>query len=201
MNITVYLILSYFVGNINPAYIISKINGFDIRKKGTGNAGASNIAVEFGKTAGVFTALFDIFKAFTVTIIAIKIYPDIHIAGIMAGCACIMGHIFPVLMGFKGGKGLASLGGMILAYNPLIFLILITIELVTIVFTNYISLVAPTGSVLFTITYAVIDSDIKGIIILSVLTVIVLIKHIPNYKRIAAGTENKISILWKKDKK
>ena len=112
-----------------------------------------------------------------------------------------MGHIFPVLMGFKGGKGLASLGGMILAYNPLIFLILITIELITIVFTNYISLVAPTGSVLFTITYAVIDSDIKGIIILSVLTVIVLIKHIPNYKRITAGTENKISILWKKDKK
>ena len=201
MNIAVYLILSYFVGNINPAYIISRIKGFDIRQKGTGNAGASNITLELGKKAGVFTALFDIFKSFAVTIIAIKIFPDIGIAGISAGCACILGHIFPVLMGFRGGKGLASLGGMILAYNPLIFLILITIELIVVIFFNYISLVAPTGSVLFAVTYAVTVGDITGIIILSALSLIIIIKHIPNFKRIAEGTEKRISILWKKKDK
>ncbi|MBR1592427.1 MAG: glycerol-3-phosphate acyltransferase [Ruminococcus sp.] len=201
MNIAVYLILSYLIGNINPAYIISKVKGFDIRQKGTGNAGASNITLVLGKKAGIITALFDIFKAFAVTFAAIKIFPDISIAGIAAGSACILGHIFPVFMKFKGGKGLASLGGMILAYNPLIFLILITTELLIIVFFNYISLVAPTGSVLFAVTYAFTDGDIKGIILLSAIALIIILKHIPNFRRIADGTEKKISILWKKENK
>ncbi|MBR0141868.1 MAG: glycerol-3-phosphate acyltransferase [Ruminococcus sp.] len=200
MNIAVYLILSYLVGNINPAYIISKIKGFDIRQKGTGNAGASNIAVEYGKKAGVLTALFDIFKAFAVTFIAVKIFPDMREIGIFAGSACILGHIFPVFMGFRGGKGLASLGGMILAYNPLIFLILILPELIIVLIFDYIALVAPTGSIAFTLVYAFVYGDIKGIIVLSAIALIMFVKHIPNFKRIKEKTEKHVSIMWKKNK-
>ncbi|MBR6386312.1 MAG: glycerol-3-phosphate acyltransferase [Ruminococcus sp.] len=200
MNIAVYLILSYLVGNINPAYIISKIKGFDIRQKGTGNAGASNIAVEYGKKAGVLTALFDIFKAFAVTFIAVKIFPDMREMGIFAGSACILGHIFPVFMGFRGGKGLASLGGMILAYNPLIFLILILLELIIVLIFDYIALVAPTGSIAFTLVYAFVYGDIKGIIVLSAIALIMFVKHIPNFKRIKEKTEKHVSIMWKKNK-
>ena len=190
--------MGYLVGNINPAYIISKVKGFDIREKGTGNAGASNVAMVLGKKAGVFTALFDILKSFCVSFFAVKIFPEIEFACILAGCACILGHIFPFLMGFKGGKGLACIGGMILAYNPLIFAVLLSAELIIAFVSDYISVVAPTGSILFAGVYFFMTREIFGTVILSAIAVIIFVKHIPNFKRIKNHTETHLSFLWKK---
>ena len=199
MNIFLCVLMGYFVGCINPAYIISRLNGFDIREKGTGNAGASNVTIVMGKKAGIFTALFDIFKAFAVTFIAGYLFPEIKCIKILTGVSCMLGHIFPVFMKFHGGKGLACLGGMILSYNPVVFLLLLLAELVIMLIFDYISVVAPSGSIMFTFVYGFMTKDITGIFLLAFISVIILFKHRDNFRKIKNGEEIRVSFLRKKN--
>lgn len=111
MNTVVCFLLGYFVGTINPSYFLGRIKGVDIRKKGSGNAGGSNALILFGKTAGVLCSLFDIFKAFLMIRLTEHLFPDFPLAFPLTACAVILGHIFPFYMKFRGGKGLACLGG------------------------------------------------------------------------------------------
>lgn len=118
MHFVICAFIGYLIGNINPAYIISRLNGFDIREHGSGNAGASNAVITMGKRVGLFIALFDISKGAVATLIGARLFPRYALAKIISGSFCILGHIFPILMNFYGGKGLASLAGMILSYSP-----------------------------------------------------------------------------------
>ena len=198
MQIVLCSLFGYLIGNINPAYILSRLKGFDIREKGSGNAGASNVTVVMGKKAGIFTALFGIFKTFFATIIAVHLVPDIEYAKILAGVSCMMGHIFPFLMKFRGGKGLACLGGVILSFSPAVFLSLLLAELILALAVDYICVVAPSGAVIFTLIYACMDDDPTGTSLLIVSSVIIILKHIENFKRIHNHEETHISFLWKK---
>jgi len=195
------VLLGYCLGNINPAYIISKAKGFDIREFGTGNAGASNMAIIVGKKAGAFTALFDIAKAALASVLAGVLFPQIAAAKIIGGCACILGHIYPVLMKFHGGKGLACLAGALLGYSPKLFLILLVIEVTAALLLDYICVISITGPIVFTLIYALTAGEPVGTVCLAIVTVIIVSKHIVNLKKIKAGTEPHISFLWKKDKK
>ncbi|MDE5558995.1 MAG: glycerol-3-phosphate acyltransferase [Ruminococcus sp.] len=199
MQIVLCSLLGYLIGNINPAYILSKLKGFDIREKGSGNAGASNVTMVMGKKAGVFTALFDIFKAFFATVIAMHLFPQIRYAKILSGVSCIMGHIFPFLMKFHGGKGLACLGGVILSFNQTVFFSLLLVEVIIALAVDYICIVAPSGAVIFTLVYAFLTGDPTGTFLLAVVSVIILFKHIENFERIHNGEEAHISFLWKKN--
>lgn len=192
-------LIGYLFGNINPAFIISKLKGFDIRQRGSGNAGASNTVITIGKRAGLFVALFDISKAFAASLVASYLFPQIRFAKILSGSCCILGHIFPFLMKFHGGKGLACLGGMILAFNPPIFLGLLLFEIVLAFSVDYVCIVPITGSVIFTLVYAFVTGDPLGTIILAAVALVILLKHIENIHRIQNGTEAHISFLWKKD--
>jgi len=194
-------LLGYCFGNINPAYILSKLKGFDIRERGSGNAGASNVVITLGKKAGAFTALFDIAKAAVSSLLATLIFPQLTSAKVMAGCGCILGHIFPVVMQFRGGKGLACLAGTILAWNWKVFLVLLAIEIVLGLSVDYICVVPMTGSVIFTIVYALMTNEPVGTVLLAVIAVIIQFKHIINLKRIRSGTEAHISFLWNNGKK
>lgn len=199
MQIVFCAMIGYFFGNINPAFILSKLKGFDIRQRGSGNAGASNTVITIGKKAGLFVALFDIAKAFAASIIAFYLFPEIRFAKILSGSCCILGHIFPVLMKFHGGKGLASLGGTILAFDPCFFFILLLFEIIFGFSLDYVCVVPVTGSVIFTLAYALMTGDVAGTSILSVVSLVILYKHVENFKRIQNGTEAHISFLWKKD--
>ncbi|MCM1315796.1 MAG: glycerol-3-phosphate acyltransferase [Muribaculaceae bacterium] len=199
MHIVLCSLLGYLIGNINPAYILSRLKGFDIREKGTGNAGASNVTVVMGKKAGVFTALFDIFKAFSAVIIAVRLFPNMEYAEILAGVSCIMGHIFPFIMKFHGGKGLACLGGVILSFNPVVFILMLLAELIFALAVDYICVVAPSGAVIFTLIYAFMTGDLTGTSLLTVVSVVIVFKHIENFRRIRNGEETHISFLWKKN--
>lgn len=192
-------LIGYFIGNINPAYIISRIKGFDIRQRGSGNAGASNVVMTVGKKAGLFTALFDIFKAAAAVLIVNNLCPQVHFAKILGGTSCILGHIFPMLMGFHGGKGLACLAGMIFSYDPFTFIILLTLEAVIGLSLDYVCVVPMTGSVLFTAIYALSTGDPWGTLMLAAVSVVIIIKHRENLLRIRSGTEAHISFLWKKE--
>ncbi len=199
MQIALCSLIGYLIGNINPAYIISRLNGFDIRERGSGNAGASNAVITMGKRAGLFIALFDIAKAVAASLIAAYLFPQIRFAKILSGSSCILGHIFPFIMKFHGGKGLACLAGMIITFNPYLFLIMLLFEMILGFSMDYVCVVPISGSILFTVIYAFSTGDPIGTIILSAISLIILKKHIENIKRIQNGTEAHISFLWKKD--
>lgn len=117
--------LGYLVGCINPAVLIARAKHVNLREEGTGNLGATNTAYVLGKKFGIFVMVFDILKSFFSFQLAKWLFPRLLIAGILASIGCILGHCFPVFMNFAGGKGLAAFGGLILAYSPWMFAIIV----------------------------------------------------------------------------
>lgn len=118
--------LGYLVGCINPAVLISKAKNVNLKQEGTGNLGATNTAFVLGKKSGIFVLIFDIAKSFLSYKVAKWLFPKLMIAGILASIGCILGHCFPIFMDFSGGKGLAAFGGLILAYSPWMFAVIVT---------------------------------------------------------------------------
>lgn len=203
MNAIFYLIcilVGYLIGTINPSYIIARIRGFDIRKKGSENAGASNAVITMGKKTGIPCAIFDILKATAVVLVMGKIFPSLSYNFAVTSTSCILGHIFPFYMGFKGGKGLACLGGVVLAYRPLLFISLLAVEIVIALATKYICFVTITGSVIFAVSYGILERDLISALILGVAAAVILAKHVKNIKRIFLGTEARFSMLWNRQK-
>ena len=192
--------MGYLIGTVNPSYIIAKIRGEDIRKKGSGNAGASNALIIYGKLIGVFCALFDIFKSFFAIRLAEFFFPTSALVFSMTGVSCILGHVFPFYMGFKGGKGVACLGGMILAYDWLVFLIMLASEIVLVLASGYICLMSISASIVFPFIYGILSRNIWGGIVLLISGVVITWKHRENVRRIGKGTEMRISMLWNKEK-
>lgn len=201
MELAVSILLGYLIGTVNPAFLISRTKGFDIRKTGSGNAGASNAFLAMGKLIGAVCMVFDILKATAAYKLAEFIFPGVEAVGIMAGAACILGHIFPIWMGFRGGKGLASIAGTLLAYNWKLFVIVAVCEIIFVVIVDYICAASLSFPVVLTLLYALRGGAMMGVVILSVISVIMFIKHISNIKRIIAGQETHFSVLYKKKEK
>ena len=199
MKYLICVLIGYLIGSINPSYIISKLRGGDIREKGSGNAGASNALIVYGKLIGVFCALFDIGKAFFAVWLMQSAFSGLPLVFALTAVACILGHVFPFYMRFRGGKGLASLGGVVLAYNWLVFLIMLTGAIIIGLITNYICFIPITAAIVFPIIYGVLNKDVIGSLILYVASVVILLKHRQNIKRIRNGTEMHLSYLWNKE--
>ena len=194
------LAAAYFIGGINPAYIKSKRHSFDIRNTGTGNAGASNALLSFGKRAGVLIALMDIFKAFLVVKLSALAFPAVKISKELAGTGCMVGHMFPVQLRFKGGKGLSCLGRVILAFSPKCFLLMLAVETILALIVGYSAVIPITAAVAFPVIYMIFGGCWMGFALYMIAASIMEIKHIENIRRIRAGTEIKVSYLWNKEK-
>ena len=194
------ILIGYLIGAINPAYIISKIRGFDIRQKGSGNAGASNALIMLGKVVGVFCAIFDILKTCLSIWITRKLFGATALIFAVTSVACILGHIFPFYMKFKGGKGLACLGGTILMYDWKVFLIMLACELVVVLVTNYICFVPMSAAIVFAVAFGILEKEILGALLFLITAIIIVFKHRTNIERIRNGTEMHFSYLWNKEK-
>ena len=195
INLLCVIVASYLVGSINISFFLSKIHGYDIREHGSGNAGASNVVIMMGKKVGVVVALLDIFKAFLVVFIVMKIYNS-AVLGALSGTSVMLGHIFPFYMGFRGGKGLATLGGTILALDPKMFVVLLAIAIVMAVVVNYICVVPMSMSVIFACIYGKTNNSLTAFLILMIAAVAINYRHIENIQRIMNGTEAHFSLLW-----
>ncbi len=193
-------LMGYCIGTVNPAYLLGKLQGFDIRTKGSGNAGASNALILFGKALGILCAIFDIAKAFFAIWLGQTLFPEFAHAFPVTAAACVLGHVFPFYMKFRGGKGLACLGGMILYFDWRIFLLMLAAEIAIALITDYICFVPMTASVIFPCIYGWVTQDIIGTLLLLLLAVVIWLKHLENLRRIKAGTEMHLSYLWKPDK-
>ncbi len=178
----------YFIGCINPAVIIGRIK-----------AGASNTVIMAGKLAGVLVALLDIFKAALSWRLCQALFPQFALAGILGGVACILGHMFPVFLHFCGGKGLACIGGVVLAYDPATFLIMLAITCVIGFATNYIAIATVSIAAIWPVYYGVTTGFWAGAAVLAVPFVPILLRHMTNFRRIRAGEELRLNFLWKKD--
>lgn len=187
------ILIGYLVGSVNPAYILGKLNGFDIREKGTGNAGASNIKMQLGWSAFFIVAIYDALKAFICMMIVSYIYPGDIVLKVLVGCAAVIGHMFPFYLNFKGGKGFASCIGIGFAFNYKIFIIVFILALILAFITNWI--VTGTLTYMFALPIITFVTNEHYIITISFLLVslIMLYKHIPNIKRILHEGETGIN--------
>jgi len=143
------LVIGYFIGCIHPAKLVAKRHDVNLKESGTGNLGATNTALVLGRKAGYFVLFFDMLKSFFSYKLAKILFPQLATAGIIACIGVILGHAFPVFLHFQGGKGLAAFGGLVLAHDPLLFVILLTLGIIMAFLLNYGVYLAVTATVLF----------------------------------------------------
>lgn len=204
------LILAYLCGSIPTAVWIGQaFFDIDVREYGSGNAGATNTFRVLGKKAGIPVMFLDILKGWTATNLAFIIgvsttgaYHSVPFTNyqLALGIAAVMGHLFPVFAGFRGGKGIATLFGMILAVNLPAALLCVSVFIVVLLITRYVSL----GSILAGFTYPigvtfVFPMYIKSVIIYGMcMCVLILVTHQKNIERLLKGKESKVNFFKKK---
>ena len=202
-------IIAYLIGSINFSVLISKkMAGFDVREKGSGNAGTTNMLRSVGKKAAAITLICDILKGVISIVIAIIVGNiaknlDRELLLQIAGIAVVLGHTFPIFFGFKGGKGVATSLGVLLISNWQIGLICLVFAVVLMALTRMVSLGSCAAAVLFPVLtlfinqhYTVLTDGKSGrvyFVYSVILAIIVLYNHRSNIKRILSGTENKLS--------
>lgn len=202
------MIAAYLLGSIPTAVWVSKtFFGIDIREHGSKNMGASNTFRVLGTGWGIFVLLVDMGKAAAAVQLARWIDASVWLGSetmfwqLLLGLLAVVGHLFPVFAGFRGGKGVASLFGVVLAIQPWTALISVGAFLLVVVLTKYISLGSLTAVCVFagSVLFAIKEENIyfKWFAILSAVLVFVL--HLPNIKRLLKGTENKL--IFRKRKK
>ena len=114
--------LGYLIGSVNPAALFSRMKHIDLKANGTGNLGATNTMLLLGKGFGLLVMLLDVAKAIVSAHLAQKLFPLLKCAGMLGGLGAMIGHDFSLFLHFKGGKGVAAFGGLLLAYSPAVFL-------------------------------------------------------------------------------
>lgn len=191
-------LVGYGLGCISPSYMVSFFKKKDLRQENTGNLGATNTMLTFGWGWGIFVMLFDILKAMAAVWICAFAFPNTPYARLLGGIACALGHIFPFYLKFKGGKGLATFGGLVLAYSPLTFLILFLIGALLIFITNYSVALPFSASLLFPIAVAFIERTFPPVLMALLFGFVIVLKHWPNLKRLRAGEEDKARTFIKK---
>jgi glycerol-3-phosphate acyltransferase PlsY len=196
-------ILAYLLGSFSSAVWIGKwFYNTDVRTMGSGNAGATNTIRVLGTKAGVIVMVLDVLKAWGAVMLA-KLFANnilneyqLTNYQIIIGALAVLGHVFPVFTGFKGGKGVASLVGVIIAlYSPYIFLIVLVWFIIVFIVTRYVSLGSITGSVLFAILAIFVfhEQNIFLIVLASSIAIFVPLTHYKNIQRLMKGEENKLS--------
>lgn len=199
-------VIAYAIGSINFSVLISKkIAGFDVREKGSGNAGSTNVLRAVGVKAAIITLICDILKGIVAILIAVLIgnilgNTDRALLVQIAGILVVIGHTFPIFFQFKGGKGVATSLGVLLITNWKIGLICLTFALVIIIITKMVSMGSMGAAILFPVltifigdSFIVSATGLKYLIFSIILAVFVIFNHRENIKRIMNGTENKLS--------
>lgn len=205
LNIAVIAMIGYLLGSMPTSIWLSKLAyGIDIREHGSGNAGGTNVFRTLGWKPGVFVALVDIAKGFVATVYgSAVIFSDMPLdmvyLQLIAGIAATMGHVWTLFAGFRGGKGVATLAGMLLGLFPTIVPFCLLVFFITVFTTRYVSLSSmlaaltlPTGLLVVRFGF---HKPVPNILMAIgfLLAAFILFTHRTNIKRLLAGTESKIS--------
>ena len=213
--ILIIAVLSYLVGSIPTSIIVAKVRkGIDIRQHGSGNAGGTNVIRVLGWKSGVFVILVDMAKGLFATIVLARLmqgpipfgnatpFDDFTVVQIIAGCAAILGHIWTLFAGFKGGKGIATAGGMLIGIAPVEVGISFGVFVIVFLISHYVSLGSLSAAVAFPLTMFFRENvflvDIEGyrtLIYFSIaISLLIIYTHRTNIGRLIRGTENRIQM-------
>lgn len=203
------LVFAYLIGSIPTAVWLGKFyHGIDIREHGSGNAGATNTFRIFGKKLGIIVLIVDILKGW----IAVKLFYVLYESGqsvdelfnlkIRLGICALLGHVFPIYVGFKGGKGVATLLGIILALNHEAALMSIGVFLLIFVISGYVSLSSIVAGLFFPVVVMVISktSQPAMVVFALMISVAVIITHQKNIERLLSKKESKVNLFNRKSK-
>jgi glycerol-3-phosphate acyltransferase PlsY len=214
--ITIIAVLSYLVGSIPTSIIVAKAaRGIDIRQHGSGNAGGTNVIRVLGWKAGVFVIVMDIAKGLLATLVVARLmygpipfenrtpFDDFTLVQIIAGCAAIFGHVWTLFAGFRGGKGIATAGGMLIGVAPVEVAVSFGVFAVVFLISQYVSLGSLSAAIAFPLTMFfrenVFMADVQGyntLIFFSIgISLLIFFTHRSNIQRLLRGTENKITML------
>jgi glycerol-3-phosphate acyltransferase PlsY len=211
--VVIITILSYLVGSIPTAIIVAKTRkGIDIRQHGSGNAGGTNVIRVLGWKTGVFVIVCDMAKGLLATMVLARLifvlpmeslppFDEFAVVQIIAGCAAMLGHIWTLFAGFKGGKGIATAGGMLIGIAPVEVAVSLGVFLIVLLISNYVSLGSLSAATTFPLTMFLRENvfmvDIQGyhtLIWFSIaISLLVIYTHRANVQRLLRGTENRIS--------
>lgn len=215
--VIITLIAGYFIGSISPAIMIGRIKGTDIRNRGSGNAGSTNVLRVFGAKAAVVTLLVDVLKGAVAVWIGGAVGGLDVVQGVMdhspeilamfTGYAAMCGHNWPILFNFKGGKGVATACGVLLAVNYIVALVSFGILALVVLVTKRVSAGSVLAAAMLPLTaqlfgpQAMNEYPVPYIGFALAVAVTIILKHRANIQRIAAGTEPKISFKKKEKSK
>ncbi|HVO94548.1 MAG TPA: glycerol-3-phosphate 1-O-acyltransferase PlsY [Terriglobales bacterium] len=182
------IIFAYLLGSIPTGYVLGSFAGVDIRAVGSGNIGATNVARVVGKWSGIVTLIVDAAKGF------IPVYAA-SLAGLsgsetaLAGLAAVLGHLFPIFLKFKGGKGVATALGVLLAVAPLVTLILLVVFAAVMAATRIVSLSSITAALAAPVALWLLSYSFVEVVLGAALAVLIVARHYGNICRLLAGTE------------
>ena len=195
---------AYLVGAIPFGLIIGKLNGVDIRTVGSGNIGATNVTRAVGKTAGKVCFFLDFLKGALPVLAAQLIYPGVHWLALVCGGAAVIGHIFPVYLKFKGGKGIATAAGGAFAIAPLPLIVALALWGIVFEISRYVSLASivaaaalPLSALVLRLTVDPVTAPwylrVKTITVIAfaVIGVLAIFRHRSNIQRLLNGTESR----------
>lgn len=186
-------ILAYFIGSIPTGYLFGRARGVDIRTTGSGNIGATNVFRTLGKTAGISVLLIDAVKGFLPTkFLLIGATPETReYHSMVAGLFAILGHNYTCWLRFKGGKGIATSAGVLIALVPLGLLITLGAWLMVFAISRYVSLASVFAAFVLPFAVWAVERSPRMIILCTVLSLLAIYKHRANIQRLLAGTEHR----------
>jgi glycerol-3-phosphate acyltransferase PlsY len=189
----VLVIVAYLLGSISFAVLVVRAKtGRDIRSEGSGNAGATNVLRSYGKKLALLVAFADVAKGAVAVFLMRLVTADPRWAA-AAGFAAILGHVFPLFYGFRGGKGVATAVGAFLALSPLALLVCLAVFLAIVATTRYVSLGSVVALALLPPVAGLFFHAPRAVVTVAGLTaILIVVKHLPNLKRLARGEERKL---------
>jgi glycerol-3-phosphate acyltransferase PlsY len=193
MNQALAIVIAYLLGSIPFPFLAGRAKGIDLRTVGSGNLGAANAFRALGRGTGIAVLLADVGKGVLAVVIARAITDDPWPA--IAAGAAMAGHVFPVWLRFKGGKGVAGGGGAVIALMPLASVILLGLWLVVAVVSRYTSLASVTSAVVATPLVWLMGYPTADVVFAAIAAIAVVVLHRGNLRRLASGTERRIT-LW-----
>lgn len=190
-----YLLLipaAYLIGSVPTGIIMSRfLGGADPRTAGSKNIGATNVGRTSGKAAGILTLAGDIAKGALPVFAATRLHPDAAFIS-SVGVAAFIGHLYPVYLGFKGGKGVATAFGIITVICPLAAVLSAAVFFAAVFVKRYVSLASMASSAMLPVFLSFIPEGRDYVVMGAIVGVLIILKHRDNIKRLAAGTENRI---------
>ncbi len=188
----VTIVAAYFIGSIPTGVIVARLSGAqDPRRVGSGNIGATNVGRSVGKVAGIITLLGDCCKGAIPTAVALFLIPSVLVVSLV-GFAAFMGHLFPVFLGFRGGKGVATALGIFVIISPVATLISALVFVLLLLLFRYVSLGSMVAAASMPVALAFLPGARSFTPLGAMLGVLIIIKHADNIRRLVAGKENRM---------